>query len=253
MRGATMVRAGMAIAAGGVVLGWPAWAAVTWARYGRPRRSSRRDRLADRFLPAYEAGERHEARVAAPAALTFAATQAIGLQRSALVRAIIHGRERLLRVRGESVWPPGGLAAQMRHWGWSVLAEEAGREVVLGTVTQPWRGDVRFRTLTPDAFVAFDEPGYVKILSVIAVEPVGSAASIVRTETRVATTDPVARARFRRYWAVFSPGIVLIRRALLRLIRRDAERRRRDARRRPPPRVAAPGSAPAPVTTRAAS
>jgi hypothetical protein len=241
----------MAIAAGGVVLGWPAWAAVTWARYGRPRRTSRRDRLADRFLPTFEAVERHEARVAAPAGLTFDALQAIGLQRSALVRAIIHGRERLLRVRGESVWPPGGLAAQMQHWGWAVLAEEQGRAVVLGTVTQPWHGDVRFLTLTPDAFVAFDEPGYVKILSVIAVEPVGSTASIVRTETRVATTDPVARARFRRYWAVFSPGIVLIRRALLRLVRREAERRWREARLRRRTPAGAPGMARVPATTRA--
>jgi hypothetical protein len=252
MRGTTRVGAGMAIAAGGALLGWPAWAAVTWARYGHPRRPFRRDRLADRFLPAYEAVERHEARVAAPAALTFAATRAIGLQRSGLVRAIIHGRERLLRVRGESVWPPGGLAAQMRSWGWAVLAEEKGREVVLGTVTQPWRGDVRFRTLTPDAFVAFDEPGYVKILSVIAVEPVGAAASIVRTETRVATTDAVARARFRRYWAVFSPGIVLIRRALLRLVRREAERHWHDARLRRPTPDGAPGMVPVPAARRAA-
>lgn len=32
-----------------------------------------------------------------------------------------------------------------------------------------------------------------------------------RTETRVATTDPASRRRFRRYWTVFSAGILLIR------------------------------------------
>jgi hypothetical protein len=48
-----------------------------------------------------------------------------------------------------------------------------------------------------------------------------------RTETRVATTDAYARERFRRYWAVFSPGILLIRRASLRLVKADAERRYR--------------------------
>jgi hypothetical protein len=41
----------------------------------------------------------------------------------------------------------------------------------------------------------------------------------------VVATDPAARARFRRYWTLASPGIVLIRWELLRLVKREAERR----------------------------
>lgn len=52
--------------------------------------------------------------------------------------------------------------------------------------------------------------------------------SIVRSETRATTTDESARKRFRRYWAVFSPGIFLIRSEGLRLVRAEAERRHRD-------------------------
>lgn len=62
----------------------------------------------------------------------------------------------------------------------------------------------------------------------------GATESIFTIETRVATTDPASRARFRRYWAFFSPGIVLIRLASLPLVKRDAERRVREA--RPAPR-----------------
>jgi hypothetical protein len=40
----------------------------------------------------------------------------------------------------------------------------------------------------------------------------------------VSTTDATARRRFRRYWAVMSPGILLIRYEMLRLVRREAER-----------------------------
>jgi hypothetical protein len=40
-------------------------------------------------------------------------------------------------------------------------------------------------------------------------------ASIFRTETRAVATDAVARAKFRRYWSFLSPGISLIRRAVL--------------------------------------
>jgi hypothetical protein len=44
------------------------------------------------------------------------------------------------------------------------------------------------------------------------------------SETRVAATDPEARRRFRRYWARFAPGIVLIRYDLLWRLKRLAER-----------------------------
>ena len=37
------------------------------------------------------------------------------------------------------------------------------------------------------------------------------------------TTDDEARAKFRWYWARFSPGITLIRRATLPAVKRDAE------------------------------
>jgi hypothetical protein len=91
-------------------------------------------------------------------------------------------------------------------------------------VTQPWEADVVFGGLGPEAFTAFDTPGYVKIVWTLEVEPRGELASEFRTQTRVATTDAYARSRFRRYWAVFSPGILLIRLEGLRLVKAEAER-----------------------------
>ena len=43
------------------------------------------------------------------------------------------------------------------------------------------------------------------------------------TETRAVATDPTARAAFRRYWAFFSPGIVLIRLIAIRLVKARAQ------------------------------
>lgn len=230
MRATRLIATGVAAAAAGVLLGWPAWAAATWARYGRAGRRRERQALEDHYLPAREVAASCETRVDAPAAMTWAAATGTGLQASAVVRAIIHARERLLRVRGGSAWPPGGMVAQLRSWGWAVLAEVPQRAIVLGTVTQPWEGDVRFRTLAPDAFAAFRDPGFVKIVVTIAVDPLGPDRSVARVTTLVATTDATARARFRRYWAAFSPGILLIRPLLLRAVRREAERRHRAAR-----------------------
>jgi hypothetical protein len=80
----------------------------------------------------------------------------------------------------------------------------------------------------PEEFAAFQEPGYVKIVFTLRADPVSVSESAVRTETRVATTDPIARAKFRRYWALVTPGVILIRRSLLRSVKADAERRTRE-------------------------
>ena len=66
-------------------------------------------------------------------------------------------------------------------------------------------------------------------------DPLDATASIFRTETRVVTTDPDARAKFRRYWAFASPGIILIRWASLGPLKAEAERRGRAETRDPPP------------------
>jgi hypothetical protein len=113
--------------------------------------------------------------------------------------------------------------------GWGILAEEQGRELVMGAISQPWEADVKFRSLPPDDFAGYQEPGYAKIVWTLAVQPLDAERSVFRTETRVVTTDPASRARFRRYWAVFSPGILLIRRETLRLVKRAAEARSRSS------------------------
>lgn len=229
--GARRLGIGTAGAIALLALSWAGYALVTWARYGRggaTRTGALRDPLLDRFLPEYDIHERHETRVAVPAALTFAAAREMDLSRSPLVRAIFAGRELMMGASpGESA-RPRTLLAQTLALGWRVLAEEPGR-VVVGAVTQPWEADVVFRGLSPEAYTAFEEPAYVKIVWTLEVEPLGDSMSVFRTQTRVATTDTYARSRFRRYWAVFSPGILLIRLESLRLVKADAERRARGA------------------------
>lgn len=214
----------MGAGAGAVALLGLGYMGVTWYRYGKLKRTGPRDPLLDRFMPKYEVREFHETEVAAPAEVTYAAARELDLHRSTIVRAIFTGRELLLGGAHEKANHPGGLLDEVLALGWHVLAEEPGRELVLGAVTQPWHADVHFRGLPPLEFISFSEPGYAKIAWTLAAEPVGDSRSIFRTETRVATTDPTSRANFRRYWSVFSPGILLIRYETLRLVRQDAER-----------------------------
>jgi hypothetical protein len=215
--------AGVGAAAGS----YAALAASAWLRYGNaaPAGGDEADEWLDRFMPAYEVVERHHVRVAAPAGVTFAAATEVDPNQSAIVRAIFRGRELAMGSRPGRQSDARGFIAQMRAIGWGTLAEVPGREIVMGAVTQPWLADVVFRALPPSEFAAFQEPGYAKIVWTLRADALGSDESIFRTETRVATTDRVARARFRQYWSFVSPGIVVIRWMLLGPVKAEAERR----------------------------
>lgn len=227
--GEVLSRTGRVLGAGvgaAAVLGL-SYVGLNWLRYGRVRRDGHRDPLLDGVIPEFEVREIHQTEVEAPADVTFAVARALDLQRSGIVRAIFRGRELLMRVQPPNRRPQTNFLSEVLDLGWRVLAEEPGRELVLGAVTQPWLANVHFRGLSPEEFTAFREPGYAKIAWSIVAEPLGPKHSIFVTETRVATTDADARARFRRYWSVVSPGILLIRRETVKLVRREAERRAR--------------------------
>lgn len=226
----TRTAARLADGAGALVLLGAGYLARNWYRYGKVTRDGRPDPLLDRFMPTYEVREYHEVRVAAPVEIAYAAALALDLNRSWLVRGIFRTREILLRADPSQTAPPLPFLEQAKALGWGVLAEESGREIVFGAVTQPWLANVRFESVPPERFAEFDTPAYARIAFSMGAEPIDGRSSVVRTETRVATTDTYARDRFRRYWAVVSPGVRVIRLEMLRVIRVDAERRYRLAR-----------------------
>jgi hypothetical protein len=222
----------LAVGAGLAAASYAAYVGSTWLRYGSSVHPTGEDMdpLLDRFMPVWEAVDCHQKGVAAPADITMAAASDMDLQQSTIVRAIFKVRELILGGRADNLRYPPPLLDQVKAMGWGVLAEVPGREIVFGAVTQPWVANVVFRALRPDEFAAFKEPGYVKIVWTLRADPISAGASIARTETRVATTDPAARAIFRRYWSFFSPGMKLIRRVWLGLAKAEAERRSREAR-----------------------
>ena len=211
---------------------YAAIAGVAWYRYGRTSepRADERDELLDSFMPGYEVVERHQIEVAAPASLTFAAAREQELLGLPLVRLIFEAREIVLGANPPDRSQPRGLLAAVQALGWGVLAERADREIVMGAVTRPWEANVTFRAIPPVDFASFSEPGLVKIAWTLRADPVSSQTSVFRTETRAVATDEEARARFRRYWALASPGIWLIRRLSLAPLKRAAERAYRGVR-----------------------
>jgi len=178
-------------------------------------------------MPAYDIVDRHSILVEAPAAVILAVARDMELFQLPVVRAIVRGRELVLRAGPDDRPRPRGLLAEAQSLGCGVLAEVPEREIVVGAVTKPWEANVTFRSVPADEFAAFAEPDYVKIAWTLRADPVDDGSAVFRTETRAMPTDATARAKFRRYWPFFSPGIKLIRRMALREVRAQAARRGR--------------------------
>ncbi len=218
---------GLAAAAGLAGAAYAAYVAETWLRYGRPRRvhEDAKDALLDGFMRDYDVRERHAIALEAPAEVTLAAAKEMDLGRSTVVRAVFRARELLLRSTHDATKRPTGLIEAMKSIGWGVLAEIPGREIVMGGVTKPWEANPVFRALPPDHFAAFTEPDCVKIAWTLRATPEASGGSIFSTETRAVATDSGARRKFRAYWSLLSPGIIVVRLAMLPALKKAAERR----------------------------
>lgn len=180
--------------------------------------------LIDRFLPEYDEIEHHETAVDAPPERTYEAVKEIDLARSPVVLA-------LLAARGIPHLFTGAVKPKLRlrlddilASGFVVLAEEPGRELVLGIVGKFWRPSSGVRRIEPEEFTGFDEPGYSKgAWNFVVTDRPGGASTLV-TETRVASTDADARRNFGWYWRLVGPFSALIRRIVLGQIKREAER-----------------------------
>jgi len=224
--GRRLVMAALAVLALPVlfVAGWAGYASVTWLNFGHAGHAAP-DSLLDHFMPVYEVSERHEIVVRAPPGDAFAAACALDLQQAPVIHAIFRGRELLLGAEPGADSLPAGLLPMTLRIGWRVLAEQPGRRIVVGAVTQPWLPMVVFQGLPPEQYAAFDSADYAKIIWTMETDSLGPSLARVRTQTRVHLTDAGARRKFRRYWSVMSPGIRLIRWQALRVARRTADDR----------------------------
>jgi hypothetical protein len=176
----------------------------------------------DDFLPSYDVHEVHSVGTSASPAAVMEAIRAVtplevpvlvGLMAIRSVPALLRGRR--LSIRGR-------LLDGFRRGGFVDL-HEAPDELVFGAIGRFWQPSGGLRRIDAADFRDFAEPGFAKAAFNFQVERVDGH-TVLRTETRIATTDEHARRRFGRYWRVIYPGSALIRIAWLRAIRRRAER-----------------------------
>ncbi|HZW94851.1 MAG TPA: hypothetical protein VFF64_18020 [Candidatus Eremiobacteraceae bacterium] len=98
------------------------------------------------------------------------------------------------------------------------------QEVVLGIAGRFWRPDGGIvRDLRPNEFVDFHREGFAKAVWTFSLAPADGGTQL-GTETRVRTFGRSATLKFRAYWLLVGPFSGLIRKAMLREVKRIAER-----------------------------
>ncbi len=195
-------------------------------RIGPPHRPGARGttlatpaRMLDSVLPTPRLLELDHVELDAPPERVWRLLRHENLARSPLIRALFELRALPERLRGKSVDPSiriDDLASSRDRPGFQVLAEEPGREVVVGAIGKVWQPEIPFVHVDDaSAYAAFDEPGFVKVAWAARVLPWGETGSRVEVEVRVDATDDESWPKFKRYFRLIGPGSHFIRRTLL--------------------------------------
>lgn len=176
--------------------------------------------MLDRVAPAPALVETDSVDLAAPPAHAWEYLRHGDLGESSIVRALFAVRTIPDRLGGHKAGPPtlrlDDLRSTASEPGFQVLAEDPGREVVIGAIGKVWHLEIPFvHAASADAFRTFSEPGFVKVAWAIRVEPLGEHDSRVTIEVRVDATDADSWTKFRRYFTVIGPGSHFIRSSLL--------------------------------------
>jgi hypothetical protein len=191
-----------------------------------------RELLIDRQLPRFEARALSTVAVDADTEQTYRAVRALDpeLVGQSVPFMRMMGQLRQLPVRiaaiPQKAAPPApeALTGEQYRDAFLLIDEEPGVEFVIGMIGKFMSPtQMEFRRFDPLDFAAFAEPGYGKVAVNFLVLPYGTGRSLLCTETRTATTDPVSASRFRRYWKVIGPFASYIMRHWLTLAKQHAE------------------------------
>ena len=180
--------------------------------------------LIDSFAPNPDAIETHRININASPGVVYRALWTADLGRSPVIKFLL-----ALRSLPEFILHPFRSLPRDRKItlqtlidaGFGVLAEQPGKEIVLGVSGRFWRPT---GNLSPFNRADFDAPvsaGLARAVWNFHVEEGADDQTTLSTETRVICGDRRSRRKFRAYWFFVRPFSGLIRRIMLRGVRRE--------------------------------
>jgi hypothetical protein len=176
-------------------------------------------------LPAPDAAEVHRIEIAAPPEAVYRALWTTDLGASRIVKGLL-GLRALPRIVLERRAPDAAKPLTLQSVidaGFGRLAEEPGRELVLGVTGRFWRPTGNIEPFDRESFSRPVPRGMARAVWNFAVAPTGERGTILSTETRVVCGDAASRRKFRLYWLAVRPFSGLIRSVMLRAVRRSVE------------------------------
>jgi hypothetical protein len=182
--------------------------------------------LIDSFAPNPDAVEIHRIVIAAAPDVVYCALWTADLGRSPIIKLLLALRSlpEFTLHRCRSLPRDRKITLQtLIDAGFGVLADQPGREIVLGVSGRFWRPT---SNLSPFNRADFDGPvpaGLARAVWNFRVEG-GNDRTTLSTETRVTCGDSSSRGKFRAYWFFVRPFSGLIRRIMLKNVRNAAGR-----------------------------
>ncbi|MFN2509177.1 MAG: hypothetical protein ABR589_10445 [Chthoniobacterales bacterium] len=212
-------------AAGASVLSGLVVAAAALAWPIRSKEAPARVSRLDEWMPVWHFGERHTIQIAASPDDVFAAIRAVRADEIFLFRTLIAIRRCGRSGPAETLNAPEQqpLLDVATQTTFIPLADEAPRELVLGTIVAAPRKTGAAPELSPELFRSALPAGVALATMNFLVTPRAGGELTLSTETRVFANDSSTARRFAVYWRVIHPGSDIIRRSWLRAIRRRAE------------------------------
>ena len=107
--------------------------------------------------------------------------------------------------------------------GFGRLAEEPGREIVLGLTGRFWRPTGNTSSFRREDFAGAVPAGLARAVWNFSVQEIAAGRTVLSTETRITCGDETSRMKFRAYWLFVRPFSGLIRILMLRAVRRECE------------------------------
>ena len=177
--------------------------------------------LIDEFLLDHQFSAVYEIRIDAPPSAVYQCLQHSNFSELWLVRL-------LMTVRSGKRLPrspvPCDLRQRLQGTGFVVLGEVPNEELVIGVAGRFWRpGGGRCLGLTPADFARFSRPGSAKVAWNFKLYAKSPESTVLSTETRINCFGHAARWKFRLYWGLVGPFSGLIRKAILRKVKMEAE------------------------------
>jgi hypothetical protein len=178
-------------------------------------------------MPEYHFVERHQTLVRASEPTVYRSLLEVDFGGHPIVRLLLGLRALpglLLRRR---IWARSTRSLRLRDapaFGFVFLEEHPPHEVVLGLTGRFWHVSGGLLPTHPGTFRDCVPAGSARVAWSFELSSRDGGVTLLSTETRIRCADATARQAFGRYWRLVRPGSGLLRRALLRSVRDDAER-----------------------------